>query len=167
MAKEPLIDLATIDLDRVLCDQEAIRQFNPQRFEMEQLTAICHEDTERHLCVGYKDLDEEDFWVRGHMPDVPLMPGVIMIEAAAQLCSAYVHRHQLLGPEVTVGLGGLDEIRFRDPVRPGSRLVIVASLAKLRVGAMCVCQFQEFVGTSLVCEGTIKGIALPINALAE
>jgi 3-hydroxyacyl-[acyl-carrier-protein] dehydratase len=167
VAKEPIIDPATVDLSQVILDQAGIRRYNPQRFEMEQVTAVCFEDTSRHACLGYKDVTAADFWVRGHMPGMPLMPGVVQIEAAAQLCSYYVHRHELLGPNVTVGLGGLDEIRFREPVRPGDRLIIVAELVKLRTGIMCVCHFQEFVGTSLVCEGVIKGVALPTDALAS
>lgn len=167
MGKEWIIDPATLDLNRVTCDLEGIRRYNPQRFEIEQLTAICHEDQERHICVGYKDVRDDDFWVRGHMPGMPLMPGVVMIEAAAQLCSYYVHRYGMLGPNITVGLGGVDEVRFRGAVRPGDRLVIAATLLKMRHNVMCVCQFQAFVGTSLVCEGMIRGVALPTDALAQ
>ena len=56
---------------------------------MEQLTAIVHVDPEKHLVAGYKDVGNDEFWVRGHMPGYPLMPGVLMCEAAAQLCSYY------------------------------------------------------------------------------
>jgi 3-hydroxyacyl-[acyl-carrier-protein] dehydratase len=133
---------------------------------MEQITAICFQDQKRHLCIGYKDVREDEFWVRGHMPGMPLMPGVLLLEAAAQVCSYYVHRFDLLGAGVTVGFGGLDEVRFRDPVHPGDRLIIAAQLLKLRPRAMCVCQFQEFVGNSMVCDGIMKGIALPIATTA-
>ena len=75
---------------------------------------------------GYKDVTSDEFWVRGHMPGMPLMPGVIMCEAAAQLCSYHVHRHKLMGPEAMLGFGGLDEVRFRGTVVPGDRLVIAA-----------------------------------------
>lgn len=166
MPRETLIDPSTIDLGRVICDQQGIRRWNRQRFEMEQVTAVCFEDHRRHLCVGYKDVSDQDFWVRGHFPGAPLMPGVLMLEAAAQLCSYYVHRYELLGAGVTVGFGGLDEVRFRDPVRPGDRLVIAAQLCKLRPRVMCVCQFEGFVGQSIVCEGVLKGVALPLDVLA-
>ena len=62
-------------------------------FEMEQLTAIVFDDVERGICVGYKDIGPDEFWVRGHMPGMPLMPGVIMCESAAQLCGYFVQRH--------------------------------------------------------------------------
>ena len=90
---------------------------------MEQLTAIVFDDVERGICVGYKDVSPHEFWVRGHMPGMPLMPGVIMCEAAAQLCSYHVQKHNLLGAEM-VGFGGLDDVRFRGTVVPGDRLVI-------------------------------------------
>jgi len=98
------------------------------------------------------------------MPDMPLMPGVLMCEAAAQLCSFHSCRHDLLGCEV-VGLGGLDKVRFRDPVLPGDRLTIVSQITKLRRGRMIVSRFQEFVDTKLVCEGEIRAIPLPVEEL--
>ncbi len=164
--KEPIIDLSGIDLNHVIADREEIRKYIPQRFEMEQITAIVYEDTEKHICVGYKDLTHDEFWVRGHMPGMPLMPGVIMCEAAAQVSSYYVQKNDLLGAEM-VGFGGLEDVRFRDPVVPGDRLVIVVGLTKYRPGRMIVCRFQGFVGESLAVEGKIKGIPLPIDALKE
>src|ERR1700736_83541 len=90
MPPGPHLDLATLDLNRVLADADAIRKINPQRFEMEQLTAIVYVDPEQHIVVGYKDVGVDEFWVRGHMPDYPLLPGVLMCEAAAQLCCYYI-----------------------------------------------------------------------------
>ena len=89
MARELLADLDQIDMDNVIADAAAIRKFNPQRFEMEQLSAIVYENTETLVCAGYKDVGDDEFWVRGHMPQMPLMPGVVMLEAAAQLCSYF------------------------------------------------------------------------------
>ena len=160
--KELILDFSEYDLDHVIADQEAIRRYIPQRYEVEQLTAIVFEDPKRHICVGYKDVTDQEFWVRGHMPGMPLMPGVMMCEAAAQLTSYYATRYDLMG-QCTIGFGGLDEVRFRDMVRPGDRLVIVAKKLKLRRAVMVICQFQGFVEQSLVCEGIIKGIALPLN----
>jgi len=163
---EPIIDPATLDFNKVVADIEAIREKNPQRFEMEQLTAIIYEDTEKHICIGYKDIGEDEFWVRGHMPGMPLMPGVVMLEAAAQLCSFYTQRHDLLEAEM-VGFGGLEGVRFRDPVLPGGRLVIMSQLTKLRPKRMVVSRFQGFINDRLAVEGTIKGIPLPVAALTE
>ncbi len=159
MARRGLIlDFSEYDLDNVVADIEVIRRANMQRHEMEQLTAICFEDPERGLCVGYKDLAENEFWVRGHMPGMPLMPGVIMCEAAGQLSSYYIHKYKLM--EGIIGFGGLEGVHFRGVVQPGERFVIVCRLLKLRRSIM-TCEFQCFVRQNLVCEGILKGIALP------
>ncbi len=165
-SKELILDLSQIDLSQVVADIEEIRRYNPQRFQMEQLTAIVHDVADQRICVGYKDTTPSDFWVAGHMPGLPLMPGVIMCEAAAQLASYYVQRHDLLGVEL-LGLGGLEEVRFRGVVRPGDRLIIMVQLVRVRRGAMISCRFQCFVGDNLVCEGMIKGIPLPVAELKK
>src|SRR3954471_7146441 len=125
-----LVDPAAVDTSQILYDLEGIRQGNPQRFEMEQLTAIVHLDRDAHLIVGYKDVTPDEFWVRGHMPDYPLMPGVIMCEAAAQLCSFYCHLIGLL-ENGFIGFGGMEDVRFRGQVRPGDRLVVMAKASRV------------------------------------
>ena len=162
--KDHLIDVTKIDLTNVIADLDEIRRYNPQRYEAEQLTAIVHEDKEKLLCVGYKDVTDHEFWARGHMPGMPLMPGVVMCEAAAQMCSYFTLKYDLLGCKV-VGLGGLEEIRFRDSVRPGDRLVVACQQLRVRRGAMIVCRFEAFVRGVMVAEGKIIGIPLPIEAL--
>ena len=162
MPRKPIIlDPSEYDLDHVVADTEEIRRYNRQRFEMEQLTAIVFDDPVRNICVGYKNLTHNEFWTRGHMPERPLMPGVIMCEAAAQMASYYVQKHQLMDCEV-VGFGGLKDVRFRGIVEPGERFVIVAKLLKVR-SVMLTSQFQCFVRDNLVCEGILKGIPLPKN----
>lgn len=160
MVKKPLIlDPSEYDTNNVIADIDDIRRHNLQRFEMEQLTAICYENTETHICVGYKDLADE-FWERGHMPSMPLMPGVVMCEAAAQLSSYYCTKNKLI--DGVVGFGGLEEIRFRGIVRPGDRFVVVSRLLRARRGFI-TCEFQCFVKDSMVCQGIIKGISLPAD----
>ena len=164
MPKKALIlEPSEYNLDHVIADAEEIRRYNRQRFEMEQLTAIVFEDRERHVVVGYKDLGPNEFWVRGHMPGVPIMPGVMMCEAAAQLASYYAQKHHLLAGSV-VGFGGLKEVRFRGVVRPGDRFVIVVRALKVR-SVMFTCEFQCLVRENLVCEGVLMGIPLPEDAL--
>ena len=164
--KEFIVDPSTLDLTCVTADAEAIRKYNPQRFEMEQLTAVVFEDPENKICVGYKDVTNEEFWVRGHMPGMPLMPGVVMLEAVAQLCSYCAMKYDLLGADM-LGFGGLEEVRFRDPVVPGDRLVVMCQQTKVRRGRLIVSRFQGFVRNNLVLEGILKGIAIPIAALSS
>jgi 3-hydroxyacyl-[acyl-carrier-protein] dehydratase len=163
VAKKPLIiDFSEYDANRVVADIHEIRRYNRQRHEMEQLTAICYEDSERGLCVGFKDLKPDEFWTRGHMPGMPLMPGVIMCECAAQLSSYFACKHRLV--DGVVGFGGMEDVRFRGVVRPGDRFVVVTRLLKHRRSFM-TCEFQCFVQQNLVCEGIIKGISLPVDQL--
>ena len=63
-----IVDLALLDLDRPIADIEAIRAQNPQRHEMEQLSAILYEDLDLNVCAALKEVGEDEFWVRGHMP---------------------------------------------------------------------------------------------------
>jgi 3-hydroxyacyl-[acyl-carrier-protein] dehydratase len=162
--KDLLIDPALLDYDQVVADLDEIRRYNPQRFEMEQLTAVIYEDLEEYACAGYKDIGRDEFWVRGHMPDMPLMPGVIVLEAAAQLCSFFSQKHDLLGAAM-IGFGGLEKVRFRAPIIPGDRLLLICKMTKVRPGRMIVCRFQAVVGETLVVDGTLKGIPIPVDAL--
>ena len=167
MSRKPLlVDLAAIDFDQPTATIEQIRTFNPQRFEMEQLTAVVLEDRDENTCVGYKDVSENEFWVRGHMPGMPLMPGVVMLEAMAQLCSYFVQKFEMLGCDM-VGFGGLEEVYFRGPVVPGDRLVLICKLTKLRPGRMLVCDFQGVVGDDVVVDGKLKGIPLPTEEVQK
>jgi 3-hydroxyacyl-[acyl-carrier-protein] dehydratase len=152
------VDPAAIDTSKILYDLEAIRQRNPQRFEMEQLTAIVHLDQDAHLIVGYKDVSPEEFWIKGHMPNYPLMPGVLICEAAAQLCSFYCHQLGLMDAGF-MGFGGMEDVRFRGQVRPGDRLLIMAKASRVH-RRQTVIDSQAFVGSNMVFHGRIIGVPL-------
>ena len=112
MPPELILDPERVDLGRVLADRDELRRVNPQRFEMEQLDAIVCMDPERETIVGYKDVRADEFWTRGHMPGFPLLPGVLMCEAAAQLVGYYV---TVCGFKVGdyIGFAGMENVRFR------------------------------------------------------
>jgi 3-hydroxyacyl-[acyl-carrier-protein] dehydratase len=152
------LDPASLDLSQVVADLDAIRRVNPQRFEMEQLTAIVHVDASQHLVVGYKDVRADEFWVRGHMPSYPLLPGVLMCEAAAQLCSYYITTNGLLEGDF-IGFGGLENVRFRNLVRPGDRLVLVGKGIKLN-RRQAVFNVQGLVATTMVFHADVLGVPL-------
>ena len=165
--RDYIIHPSEYDLGNVIADIHAIRRLNKQRFEMEQLTAIVHEDEARGLCVGYKDISPDEFWVRGHFPGMAVMPGVMMCEAAAQLSSYYTQKHNLLGLDAhVVGFGGLEEVRFREPVVPGDRLVIAVERVRVRPKAMIICRFQGLVRENIVVDGVIKGVPLPADFIS-
>ncbi len=165
-SSEPILDLSTLDFNNVIADAAEIRKYNPQRYEMEQLTAICYEDLQNYICAGYKDVSPQEFWVRGHMPGLPLLPGVLMLEAAAQMCSYFSQKHDILGVEM-IGFGWLEEVRFRDPVLPSDRLIVICQMIKLRRGRIVLTKFQGFVGQSMVVEGLLKGIPIPVEAVRQ
>lgn len=164
MPKELILEDSEYDLDNVVAGIEEIRRINPQRHEMEQLTAVVFDDLEQGVCVGYLDIPEQPFWARGHMPGMPLMPGVLMCEAAAQLCSYHVQKHDLVGADM-LGFGGLDDVRFRGMVVPGDRLVLLSEKLQVRRGAMIRSRFQCLVGELVVCEGSMRGIPIPVSTL--
>ena len=126
----PLIDLTAIDLTTVEFDRDAILEVNPQSFEMSQLDGIIWHDLDKMLCVGYKDITDQEFWIRGHIPGRPIMPGVIMVEAAAQLCSFFMKR--IYGLSGFIGFSGIDGTKFRDTVTPGCRLYLLGHIHKVR-----------------------------------
>lgn len=127
--KEPdeaeTFDLAQLDFSQPIAGIEEIRGILPHRHEMEMLTGIVFIDPRRHIIVGYKDVTRDEFWVRGHMPDFPLMPGVLMCEASAQLCCIYNVLQKVNDQGTLMGLGGVENTRFIKPVRPGDRLIII------------------------------------------
>jgi 3-hydroxyacyl-[acyl-carrier-protein] dehydratase len=158
MPPELHLDPKTIDLEHVLVDLEGIRRVNPQRFEMEQLTAIVHIDKEQHLIAGYKDVRPDEFWAHGHMPGYPLMPGVLLCEAAAQLAAYYTFTHGLLQGDF-IGFGGLENVRFRSPVHPGDRLVLIGKATRLH-RRQTIFNVQGFVGGTMVFHADIIGVPL-------
>jgi 3-hydroxyacyl-[acyl-carrier-protein] dehydratase len=125
------VDVLSLDFSRPVADIDAIRAVNPHRYEMEMLSGIAFLDPTRHLVVGYKDTHPDEFWVRGHMPRFPLMPGVLMCEAAAQLMCYYVLSQGVVDPLALQGLAGIEKARFLQPVRPGERLVLVGKGIKV------------------------------------
>lgn len=162
MASEFILDLSLLDVDRPIAGTDEIRKFNPQRHEMEQLTAILHECKERNCCAAFRRLSDDEFWCRGHMPGMPIMPGVMMLEAAAQLASYFTQKYDLLGAAM-VGFGGLDSVRFRGVVQPGNDLILMVRLEKVRRNRMIVAPFQGVVDGNLVVEGVLRGIPIPVE----
>jgi len=156
MPPQSVIDLSTIDLNKVIFDKEQIRQYNPQRFEMEHLDGILYMDTEKNIVVGYKDVRDDEFWVRGHIPGRPLLPGVIMIEAAAQLASFYT-KTVWKGAGGFFGFGGVDEVKFRGTVVPPSRLILAGTALDMRP-KRTILYVQGFVDMKMVFEAKVTGM---------
>ena len=157
MPPQLLFDITGIDLNHVEYGQAPIREANPQRGDMEMLNGVVYVDSKQGHIIGFKDVREDEFWVKGHIPGRPLLPGVLMIETGAQLASFYTRKY--VGWKGFIGFGGADAIRFRQPVPPGCRLYIVGRKdweRHHRIG----CSIQGLVNGNLVFEATIVGTEL-------
>lgn len=149
-----LFDISGIDLDGVIYDQEAIRRANPQRGHMEHLNGIVFADGATGRIVGFKDVRADEFWVPGHIPGRPLLPGVIMIEAAAQLASFYTK--EILKWEGFIGFGSVESCKFRMAVSPGCRMHLVGQKIWERHRRLCS-NVQGVVNGQIVFECQIVG----------
>ena len=156
MPPEPLIDLSMVDTGNILADREAIGRINPHRFEFAQLDAVCLDDDETGMIVGYRDVRADEFWVRGHIPSRPLFPGVLMIETAAQLVSYYVVSRGKTGKGF-LGFSGVEDVKFRGTVVPGDRIIMVGKVRAIR-SRRCVGATQAFVDGQMKYQGTIVGM---------
>ena len=157
MPPQLIIEPTQLDFEHPVANIDAIRAVNPQRFEMEQLTGIVLVEPKKQIIVAYKDVRADEFWVRGHMPGYPLMPGVMICEAAAQLASYYIATQGLASGDF-VAFGGMDNVKFRDAVRPGDRLIMAAHMNEYRAGRRAVFAVQGIVGEKLVFHGDIIGV---------
>lgn len=156
MAPPFLYDISSLDLNKVVISLEEIRKIIPQRYEMEMLSGIIYDD-DGVLMVGYKDVTLDDFWVRGHIPGRPLMPGVLMIECAAQLCAFCTMRKQ---PELGfVGFAKCDNVRFRGVVAPPKRLYMIAKMVE-QGRRRSIANCQGICDGNLVFEATITGMSV-------
>jgi 3-hydroxyacyl-[acyl-carrier-protein] dehydratase len=135
-------------------DQEAVRECNPQRGEMEQLNGIIWADPSQGLILGFKDVKPDEFWVEGHIPGRPLFPGVLMIEAAAQLASLYTRKY--VGWKGFIGFGGVTEVKFRAQVPPGVRMLLLGKKIWERHKRIA-CRVQGIVNGNMVFEAEITG----------
>jgi len=157
MAPTLLFDISAIDLSRIQFDAAAIEQVNPHRGHMRQIDGIHLMADDLSYAVGYKDVRDDEFWVPGHIPGRPLLPGVLMIEAAAQLASFVTIKR--LGEARFLGFIGADEVKFRGQVSPGSRLLLLVKELKFSKRRF-VSAAQGLVDGSLVFEGKISGMAI-------
>ena len=157
-----LFDLSQIDVTaKPIFEKEDIGKVNPQRFEMQQLDCILWYDKGKYLILGYKDVTENEFWARGHIPGRPLMPGVIMIEAAAQLASFFIKQTYEL--EGFIGFAGIDSAKFRSVVEPGQRLYLLGHITKFkrrRDTTHVTTSVQGVIDDAMVFEAVISGMQL-------
>jgi 3-hydroxyacyl-[acyl-carrier-protein] dehydratase len=158
MPPQLLFSLEGIDLERVTIPMDEVRRCNPQRHEMEQLTGVIFADAQTGRLVAERQIGADEWWVRGHIPGRPLMPGVLIIEAAAQ-ASAFLYKVIDPNEKRFIGFGGVEGVKFRDAVRPGDRLILLAEAREHRA-RRAVFATQGLVGDKMVFQGDIVGIPM-------
>lgn len=153
-----LIDPALLHADRLVFDHQAVYARMPHRFEFELLDGVCHLDRENSVAVAYRDCRLDEWWVRGHVPGRPIFPGVLQLEAGAQLV-AFLARY-VETSDTFVGFGGVDACRFREAIIPPARLFLIAKLTDNRPRRVRG-DVQGVVDGRLVFESQITGLAMP------
>ncbi|MDF1740882.1 MAG: beta-hydroxyacyl-ACP dehydratase [Verrucomicrobiales bacterium] len=159
MASQPILDLTTINPEDVAVTKDEILALNAQRDEFEQVDKLISIDLEEGLAVGIKTQKSDEFWTRGHIPGRPIMPGVLMIEMAAQISSVIYHLKFETNGTKFFGFGGVNNVKFRGSVEPGADLIMVVKAKKLR-SRMAIFEAQGFVDGTMVFEGEVTGIVI-------
>ncbi|MCK9171968.1 3-hydroxyacyl-ACP dehydratase FabZ [Desulfuromonas thiophila] len=132
-----------------------IMQRLPHRYPFLLVDAIESYDPAEGCIVGIKNVTINEPFFQGHFPGHPIMPGVLIIEAMAQVGGLFATLSDAIGGDKVTYFTGIDGARFRRPVRPGDVLRMSLKLLRCRRG---IYQFQgeARVGEALVAEAELK-----------
>jgi 3-hydroxyacyl-[acyl-carrier-protein] dehydratase len=111
-----------------ILDIQAIRDILPHRYPMLLVDAIVELEEER--IVGIKNVTVNEPYFQGHFPDFPVMPGVLVVEAMAQVAGVLVLKSIPDRKNKLVLLASIEEAKFRRPVLPGHQLRIEMKVTK-------------------------------------
>ena len=128
------------------------------RSTIEGMVEMARED---NLMVGYRELRQDEFWARGHLPGRPLFPGVLMCECLAQVASVHAHIQLELPEDLFLGFAGLDNVRFRAPVEPGTKLWAAGRIKRASKQRLYFKWDGQLIteAKEIVCEATVTGMA--------
>jgi beta-hydroxyacyl-ACP dehydratase FabZ len=146
-------------------DIEKILELMPHRYPMLLVDRILEIEPEKRI-VGLKNVTFNEAFFQGHFPDDPVMPGVMILEAMAQVGCLFI----LAGLEDREGklvyFAGIDNARFRRPVRPGDQLRLEVSALKIRTKT-CKMRGEAFVGDELAAEAEFMSMLVSRKGRAE
>ena len=111
-----------------ILDIQAIREILPHRYPMLLVDAIVELEADR--IVGIKNVTMNEPYFVGHFPDFPVMPGVLVLEAMAQVAGVLVLKSIPDRKNKLVLLASIEEAKFRRPVLPGHQLRIEMIVTK-------------------------------------
>jgi 3-hydroxyacyl-[acyl-carrier-protein] dehydratase len=133
-------------------DRDGIKAIIPHREPFLLIDRIV-EYVPGESATGELDVVEDMFWVPGHFPDYAVMPGVLIVEACAQVGAVAL----LALPENQGRIAffaGIDKVRFKRQVRPGETLRISCTITKRR-GPIGFGEAKAYVGDELACAGEL------------
>jgi 3-hydroxyacyl-[acyl-carrier-protein] dehydratase len=113
-------------------DALAIQRILPHRYPFLLVDRII-EYVPGERIVGLKQVTINEHFFQGHYPEMPVMPGVLIVEAMAQVGAVYALSQMKDGGEKLPLFSGIDNARFRRPVTPGDTLII--EVMPIRVGS--------------------------------
>ena len=137
-------------------DSIQIQQILPHRYPFLLIDRVIEFEPGKRI-TAIKNVTFNEPFFQGHFPGRPVMPGVLIIEAMAQVGGilAFKSLGQVARP--VVYLTGVDNAKFRRPVVPGDQIRFEIDLVKKRVPFWKM-QGKAFVGTELVCEADITAM---------
>ncbi|MFN8392248.1 MAG: 3-hydroxyacyl-ACP dehydratase FabZ [Bdellovibrionota bacterium] len=133
---------------------EDICKIIPHRYPFLLIDRVTH-FVDREWIQGYKNISANENFFAGHFPDRPIMPGVLMLEALAQVGAIFAHLST--GGVAKGGLvvfSGAESVRFRRPVVPGDCLTLKMELLKSKFGHWKM-QGTASVGDEMAVEGIL------------
>ena len=135
----------------------------PHRWPMLMVDRIVEYDAEAKRIVGIKAVTATEFWAQGHFPGLPVLPGVLQVEALAQTMAVYVAKQPGFGDRIGL-FAAIDETRFKRIVVPGDVMRLEVTMEKLgsRMGRG---RAVASVDGEVACEATLSFIIPPEGAL--
>ncbi|GIO07380.1 3-hydroxyacyl-[acyl-carrier-protein] dehydratase FabZ [Brevibacillus reuszeri] len=127
-----------------------IQEIIPHRYPFLLVDKIVELESGKRA-VGIKNVTMNEPFFQGHFPDYPVMPGVLIVEALAQVGG--VAMLSLQEHQGKIGLfAGIDEFRFKDQVKPGDTLTLDVELTRVR-GTVVKANGKALVDGKVVAEG--------------